>query len=82
MKLFLSVVAILPTIILIIVAIAQTQPKPIEPVKPLPERWRKYDVGTAEIYEWRDQWGRVCTMVRIGGQGATLDCEYPQRGTP
>lgn len=75
------VIAAVPTIILIAIGIAQTQPEPVEPV---PQRWRKYVIDSdMHVYEWRDDWGRVCTWsTRAGGREQALDCDYPQENTP
>jgi hypothetical protein len=72
---------VVPTFILIAIGIAQTQPGPIEP---LPQRWRTYIIDTdMHVYEWRDDWGRVCTWTKLnGGRDHALDCDWPQLNTP
>lgn len=59
---------------------SRTEPKLVEPQ---PQRWRAYEVGAMDVYEWRDEWGRVCTALRMDMQAPiAIDCDYPQRNTP
>jgi hypothetical protein len=74
-------IAAVPTFILIAIGIAQTEPKLVDPE---PQRWRTYTIDSdMHIYEWRDDWGRVCTWTtRAGGREQALDCDWPQLNTP
>lgn len=74
-------IAIVPTFILIAIGIAHTEPKLVDPE---PQRWRKYVLDSdMHVYEWRDDWGRVCTWTtRPGGREQALDCDFPYRSTP
>ena len=60
--------------------LSKPEPKLVEPE---PQRWRSYVIDRADVYEWRDDWGRVCTWTYTrGGREQALDCDYPQENTP
>jgi len=66
---------------IIAVAIKATpEPKLVEPE---PQSWRNYEVGKLDVFEWTDEWGRVCTAISMDMQSdVAVDCDYPQRNTP
>lgn len=46
--------------------------------EPVPQPWRNYSIDKVDIYEWKDQWGRVCTFTKLyGGREQALDCDWP-----
>lgn len=49
-----------------------------------PKRWRNYKIDDrVQVYEWRDDWGRVCTWTKLyGGREQALACDWPQLNTP
>lgn len=60
--------------------LSKPEPKLVEPE---PQRWRTYDVDVMSVYEWHDEWGRVCTALRLDMQAPlAIDCDYPQENTP
>lgn len=77
-----SIVMVLALALAIGITAISKAPEP-KLVEPQPQRWRTYEVGVITVYEWHDEWGRVCTALRADMQAPlAIDCDWPQRNTP